>query len=244
MWNFKQVIWFLKLQLYRQHTTFKCSHHKLASRFFGPYLILQRIGQVAYMLQLLDDAHIHPVFHVSLLKKYFGDNNNGSLELPPVADDGVMLLQPKRILDTCWAKQGKRFILELWSSGVAHLQKRPPRKRLRCCSSSFLLWTLRIRVCSMREELISHYIGLADVVGRISGIVVKIDQWQSGCLHESAYGRYGLQETESLGAFPIISIKLCWTLVQFSSNNNCFLFCYLLPVSFLAFRQFVKLLLT
>lgn len=44
------------------------------------------------MLQLLDDAHIHPVFHVSLLKKYFGDNNNGSLELPPVADDGVMLL--------------------------------------------------------------------------------------------------------------------------------------------------------
>ena len=103
---------FLKLQPYRQHTTFKRAHHKLASRFFGLYPILQQIGQVAYKLQFLEGARIHPVFHVSLLKKYVGDNKDVSLELPPVADDGIVLLEPKRILDTRWVKQGKKFILE------------------------------------------------------------------------------------------------------------------------------------
>ena len=52
------------------------------------------------------------MFHVSLLKKYVGDNKKVSLELPLVADDRIVLLDPKRILDTRWVKQGKKFILE------------------------------------------------------------------------------------------------------------------------------------
>ena len=73
---------------------------------------MQRIGQVAYKLQLPEGARIHPVFHVSLLKKYVGDNKEVSLELSPVVDDGIVLLDPKRILDIHWVKQGKKFILE------------------------------------------------------------------------------------------------------------------------------------
>ena len=103
---------FLRLQPYRQHTAFKRAHHKLASRFFGPYPILQRIGQVAYKLQLPEGARIHPVFHVSLLKKYVGDNKEVSQELPSVTDDGVVLLEPKKILNIRWVKQGKKFIME------------------------------------------------------------------------------------------------------------------------------------
>ena len=103
---------FLKLQPCRQYTAFKHAYHKLASRFFGPYPILQWIGQVAYKLELPKGACIHPVFHVSLLKNYVGDNKEVSLELPLVADDKAVLLEPTRILDTRWVKQGKRFIME------------------------------------------------------------------------------------------------------------------------------------
>ncbi|WMV55678.1 hypothetical protein MTR67_049063 [Solanum verrucosum] len=47
---------------------------KLSSRYVSPYRILKRIGKMAYELELPADlAAVHPVFHVSLLKKCVGD---------------------------------------------------------------------------------------------------------------------------------------------------------------------------
>lgn len=43
---------------------------KLSSRYIGPYKILSHFGKMAYELELLTDlALVHPVFHISLLKK-------------------------------------------------------------------------------------------------------------------------------------------------------------------------------
>lgn len=65
---------YLKLQPYQQSTIFCRAHQKLASKYFGRYPILQKIGSsVAYKLQLPKGLQISPVLHVSLLKKFVGE---------------------------------------------------------------------------------------------------------------------------------------------------------------------------
>ena len=44
---------------------------KFKGKFVGPFVVQQRIGEVAYRLDLLSRAalrNVHPVFHVSLLR--------------------------------------------------------------------------------------------------------------------------------------------------------------------------------
>ncbi|WMV45147.1 hypothetical protein MTR67_038532 [Solanum verrucosum] len=53
---------------------------KLSPRYIGPYRISKRIDNVAYELELLLElATVHPMFHISILKKCMG---NYSLIIP------------------------------------------------------------------------------------------------------------------------------------------------------------------
>ncbi|WMV29848.1 hypothetical protein MTR67_023233, partial [Solanum verrucosum] len=47
---------------------------KLSPQYVGPYQILKRVGKVAYEVDLPNAlVLVHPVFHVSMLKKCIGD---------------------------------------------------------------------------------------------------------------------------------------------------------------------------
>jgi hypothetical protein len=75
---------------------------KLSPRFIGPFLILKRVGEVAYQLELPDHlADVHDVFHVSQLKKCLRvPQEQLPMEDLSVQDDLTYAEYPIKILDT------------------------------------------------------------------------------------------------------------------------------------------------
>ena len=64
---------------------------KLSPRYIGPFEILRRQGAVAYELALpLELSGVHPVFHVSMLRKYLPDESH-VLQPQAVEVDSQML---------------------------------------------------------------------------------------------------------------------------------------------------------
>ncbi|GMI67577.1 hypothetical protein HRI_000427000 [Hibiscus trionum] len=103
---------YLKLQPYRQRTVKHRANQKLAPKWFGPFPIIEKVGAVAYKLQLPRDSKLHPVFHVSQLKKHIGAANFQS-ELPVINPDGEISKEPLRIIDKRIGKRGGRAITEV-----------------------------------------------------------------------------------------------------------------------------------
>jgi len=88
---------YVRMRPYRQKSITN-AYTKLSKHFYGPFHIIERIGQVAYRLELPPHSKIHPVFHCSLLKPHHGPVTSSS-ELPPSAVDNHPLTEPLVIID-------------------------------------------------------------------------------------------------------------------------------------------------
>ncbi|KAH9294879.1 hypothetical protein KI387_038467, partial [Taxus chinensis] len=71
-----------------------------------------KIGTVAYKLELPQSTRIHPVFHVSCLKKVIGQRVSSQIVLPELDEEGRVILEPECILQTCTKRLRTRVITE------------------------------------------------------------------------------------------------------------------------------------
>lgn len=89
----------LKLQPYAQSSLVNRPFPKLAFNYFGPYKVLERIGNAAYRLGLSSDSLVHQVFHVSQLKPFLPDYTPVFSQLPTEASLDQGELMPEEILE-------------------------------------------------------------------------------------------------------------------------------------------------
>ncbi|GKF01445.1 putative reverse transcriptase domain-containing protein, partial [Tanacetum coccineum] len=94
---------------------------KLSPRFFGPFEILDKVGEASYRLALPPQlSHVHNVFHVSLLRGYnYHPLHVVSYPLDQIREDLSFVEEPEAILDRQERVMRKKtipFVKILWKN--------------------------------------------------------------------------------------------------------------------------------
>ncbi|TYK10349.1 Retrotransposable element Tf2 [Cucumis melo var. makuwa] len=111
---------FLKIRPYRQLTLRRKRNEKLSPKYFGPYKILERIGTVAYKLDLPANTALHPVFHVSQSKKLVGDHAGVHSTIQYINENTEWQEQLEDILEYQKNKAGGWEVLICWKGLPRH----------------------------------------------------------------------------------------------------------------------------
>eukprot|EP00253_Pinus_taeda_P009725 PITA_09725 len=91
----------LRLQPYKQMSLKQAKKdNKLSPKYYGPYKVLQNIGTMAYKLEPPAASRLHPIFHVSCLKKVIGDKLLVQTIFPELDEEGKIILEQEVVTET------------------------------------------------------------------------------------------------------------------------------------------------
>jgi hypothetical protein len=94
---------------------------KLSPRYIGSFTILARVGSLAYRLQLPDSmAGVHPVFHVSMLRKFLRDPDH-QIEMEPIVVQQDLTLECRSVCilessEHVLRKRSIKYVKVLWTN--------------------------------------------------------------------------------------------------------------------------------
>ena len=74
--------------------------NKLSPKYYGPYKVLQEISTMAYKLDLPAASRVHPIFHVSFLKKVIGDKLPVQTIFLELDEEGKIILEAEVVTKT------------------------------------------------------------------------------------------------------------------------------------------------
>ena len=74
--------------------------NKLSPNYYGLYKVLQNIGTMAYKLELPIASRMHPIFHVSCLKKVLGDKLPVQRILEKLDEEGKIISEQEAVTET------------------------------------------------------------------------------------------------------------------------------------------------
>ncbi|KAL6497455.1 hypothetical protein OROGR_029384 [Orobanche gracilis] len=144
---------FLKLQPYRRRSLAKKLNEKLSPRFYGPFVVTAKVGEVTYQLDLPPYSRIHTVFHLSLLKKAVGTDMQAQSLPGALNEDHELLVEPQEVLAVRETTRGFIEVLVSW-------QTLPP------CEDS---WESAARF----HEAFPSF-PLEDKVGLVGGVLMRV----------------------------------------------------------------------
>lgn len=139
---------YLKLVPYQLQALNILILHKLHPKYFGPFEVLERIGKMAYKLKLPANTKIHPVFHVSVLKKYLGEKIVPTVSIPEEGLEPNSVKEPMAVLQKRVYKREMQLECKCWCSGRIRmlLQLRGMIMISSSCSSQIFVSNLEDKV--------------------------------------------------------------------------------------------------
>ncbi|KAJ9525459.1 hypothetical protein QJQ45_003135 [Haematococcus lacustris] len=168
---------------------------KFVPRYVGPFVVEAKINANAYKLTLpANMSRLHPVFHVSLLKKYSG-SDVGIMPPPVEWMDETPVYYVERLLDHRYVRAGKagEFLVQ-WEGYDASFNTWEPRANLTGCDKLLAEYNAIhcLNKCRARHIFIDtrglyglmHDAGMLKVLTEAG--VTSLDKFRNGALPDPA----------------------------------------------------------